>query len=107
MTDKKKINCWEVKDCGRTEGGKHAKYMGVCPASTEAKLNGVHGGINAGRSCWVIANTFCHETVQGSVAKKSRKCTACDFYKLVEKEEGEGFLLSTTLLKKMKFGSPH
>lgn len=103
MTNKKK-NCWEIKNCGRAAGGNHEKDLAVCPASTEVKLDGIHGGRNAGRACWVIGGTFCDGTEHGSLAKKHRVCTACDFYKLVEKEEGNGFLLNTLLLKKMKFG---
>lgn len=51
----KKINCWEFKKCGRESGGAHAYDFGVCPAATEKRLNGTHGGKNAGRACWVVA----------------------------------------------------
>jgi hypothetical protein len=29
----KKLNCWEVKKCGREPGGVKVKELGVCPAS--------------------------------------------------------------------------
>ncbi len=98
-----KQNCWEFKDCGRQPGGKHDKDNGICPASVETKLDSVHGGKNAGRACWVIAKTLCHDAVQGSFANKHKNCPSCDFYHLVEEEEGQA-LLSIKLLKKMKFG---
>lgn len=101
---KKKKNCWEFKKCGRQPGGAHERDQGACPAAAEGRLDSAHGGKNAGRACWVIVGTFCDGTVQGSFAKKHHDCTRCDFYKVVEKEEGESYMLSTLLLKKLKFG---
>lgn len=49
-----KKNCWEFKNCGREFGGIKARELGVCPASTDERLNGIHNGENAGRSCWVV-----------------------------------------------------
>lgn len=85
------MNCWEYMKCGRELGGANAPEMGVCPAQTERKLNGVHGGSNAGRACWVVAGTMCGGQVQGSFAEKEKNCLACAFYKLVRQEErGKG-----------------
>jgi hypothetical protein len=100
----KKINCWEFMKCGRQSGGEHAKDGGVCPASREARLDGIHGGNNAGRACWIIAGTMCGGEVQGSFAKKVRNCNVCDFYKQVEKDEGKEYLQATVLLKRLKHG---
>ena len=99
-----KQNCWEYRKCGREQGGTHAMDRGGCPAAGQTKLDGVHGGRNGGRACWAIAGTLCEGEAQGSFAKKHKNCTTCDFYMLVEREEGTDFLLSTVLLKKMKFG---
>ncbi len=66
----KKLNCWEFKKCGREPGGTHANDLGVCPTTQEMRLDGVHGGINAGRSCWVVTGTLCRGEVQGTFAKK-------------------------------------
>jgi hypothetical protein len=99
----KKKNCWEFKKCGREPGGNHEKELGCCPAALEQALDSLHGGKNAGRACWVIAGTLCEGKVQGSFAKKLAGCTACDFYKAVEKEEEGNYLLSTVLLKRLKF----
>jgi hypothetical protein len=97
-----KKNCWEVKDCGRHVGGKNARDMGICPASMEARLDGVHGGKNAGRSCWVVAGTLCDGEEQGTFAKKFHNCETCDFYETVKKEEFPRYEFSASLLAMIK-----
>jgi hypothetical protein len=88
--------------CGREPGGKKAKERGVCPAATDERLDGVHGGKNAGRACWVVAGTFCEGMVQGTFAQKYQDCSACPFYKQVRKEEGSDYHTALVLLKKLK-----
>ena len=83
-----KQNCWEFKKCGRGPGGAKVSELGVCTAAVEKKVNGVHGGINGGRACWVVAGTLCGGKVQGTYANKLATCMTCEFYKLVVKEEG-------------------
>ena len=97
-----KRNCWEVKNCGRHEGGEHVQDLGICPAAQEKRLHGIHEGLNAGRACWVIAGTLCRGEVQGSFAKKYKQCEICDFYKGVKKEEGTRFVLSASLLNRIR-----
>ncbi len=97
-----KLNCWEFKKCGRGPGGNPGDGLGICPAATENRLNGVHGGKHSGRACWVVAGTFCGGRVQGTFAKKSDACKACDFYNLVLGEEGPGFQQPVTLLKRLR-----
>ena len=96
-----KKNCWEVENCGKEPGGEKIHEFGVCPAATETKLHGVHGGENAGRACWVVAGTFCHGEVQGEFASKMHNCTKCDFYIQVKQEEGSDFSMSASLLRKL------
>ena len=100
MADKK-LNCWEFKVCGREPGGARAKELGVCPAATETKLKGVHGGKNSGRACWVVAGTFCEGKVSGTFAVKYQTCKECEFYKRVLEEDYQRFELSMNLLKKL------
>ena len=95
----KKLNCWELKRCGREPGGKNVSDMGVCPASTKELLEGVHGGTKAGRACWVVAGTMCEGQVQGTFAQKYEDCGKCEFYRMVREEEGENFLITIDLLK--------
>ncbi len=92
-----KLNCWEFKQCGRQPGGAHVNDHGICPASTEKKLNGVHGGINAGRACWVVSGTLCDGEVQGTFVKKYDSCMECDFYNKVKEEEASNFQFSASL----------
>ena len=97
-----KKNCWEFKKCGREPGGEKVRELGVCPAATEQRMDGVHGGKNAGRCCWVVAGTLCGGQVQGTFAKKFQNCQECEFYKLVKEEEGARFVLTANLLAKLK-----
>ena len=62
-------SCWEIKNCGRQEGGAKVHEMGVCPAYPD------HG-----RECWFIAGTMCGGAVQGTFAEKLGNCASCDFY---------------------------
>lgn len=98
----KKANCWDFKRCGREVGGNKVKELGICPASTERLLNGVHDGENSGRACWVVAGTFCGGQVQGTFAKKFENCEQCEFYKSVKQEEGLKFKISTRLLAQVR-----
>ncbi len=95
-------NCWEFKKCGREPGGKHVQEYGICPATTESRLDGVHGGTKGGRSCWVLAGTLCRGEVQGTFAQKYKSCEMCDFYKSVKQEEFPQFQLSAILLSKIR-----
>jgi diguanylate cyclase (GGDEF)-like protein len=93
-----KLNCWEYKKCGREPGGAKVKELGVCPATTDAKLHGVHGGENAGRACWVVAGSMCGGKMQGTFAQKYGDCVKCDFFKDVKEKEGANYIDSSTLL---------
>jgi len=99
---KTKLNCWEFKKCGRQPQGFHVHDLGVCPAAVEERLDGIHDGTNAGRSCWVVSGTYCKGEVQGSYAKKMGSCEQCDFYQHVWSDEGARFQLSIILLNKIR-----
>lgn len=86
-----KKNCWEVMVCVSEE----------CPAHSEKRLNGVHGGVNAGRTCWVVAGTRCGGKVQGNHAQKIGNCMKCDFYLSVVREEGPLNITNGLLLLEM------
>ncbi len=94
-----KLNCWEVMKCEREPGGRQTLDLGVCPASQEKRLDGIHDGTNAGRSCWILAGTLCKGEVQGTFARKFDNCKACKFYLNVRKEESSKFKLSPVLIK--------
>ena len=97
-----KRNCWEAKKCGREPGGERVHELGVCPVTTESRLDGAHGGANAGRACWVVAGTLCRGEVQGTFARKFDTCERCDFYIEVREEEFPSFTFSSVLLSKIK-----
>lgn len=94
-----KMNCWDFKKCGRERGGSKTAELGVCPAATEARLEGIHAGKMAGRACWVVAGTLCSGREQGTFAQKYHNCEKCDFFILVKREEGLNFNLSVKLLQ--------
>lgn len=95
------LNCWEYMGCGREEGGKHAAEMGVCAAAKELGAQGIHGGEKGGRCCWAISGTLCGNITQGTFAKKIANCMNCDFYRLVNMEEGDRFESITSTLKRI------
>jgi CheY-like chemotaxis protein len=99
---KAKVNCWEFLNCGRNPGGEKSAEWGVCPASAESRLDGVHGGTKAGRACWALPGTMCKGTVQKTLTQKYRICTECDFFRTVQEEEGKDRLDTIYLLSKLE-----
>jgi hypothetical protein len=91
-------NCWEVKKCGREPGGIHSHELGICPAATETRLDGVHFGTNGGRACWVVAGTMCRGEVRGNFAQNSETCLICDFHNKVRREEKSNYQFAIFLL---------
>jgi len=83
-----KLNCWEIKKCGREPGGQNAMERGVCPAASTTSCNGINSGKNGGRICWAVAGTFCGGKIQGDFAQKSVSCMSCNVFRLVKAEEG-------------------
>ena len=95
-----KKNCWDHMKCGRELGGAK-QHLGVCPTATAIILNKVHGGLYGGRACWVVPNTLCHGSKQGTFAEKYRLCEKCSFYDAVRNEEGMCFNFAPVLLNKL------
>ena len=94
----KKQNCWEFKGCGKGPAASN-----VCIAAKEHKFNGLHGGMSAGRACWVVAGTGRDAPISGKFAIALKDCLRCDFFKLVETEEqGSETGFSATKLGMMK-----
>lgn len=98
-----KLNCWEFKRCGRQPGGARVSELGVCPAATETRVDGVNGGANGGRCCWVIVGTLCGGQVQGSFVTKVSSCLKCDFNNQVVMEEGNELCYVKAILEKLKW----
>ena len=97
-------NCWEFKKCGREPGGINADKLGVCPAATEAKLNGINHGLNGGRSCWGVEGTECSGKMHTVYALRLAECSKCEFYQLVYEEEDWSYCNAKAIQKKLVFG---
>ncbi|OGS22149.1 MAG: hypothetical protein A2252_04610 [Elusimicrobia bacterium RIFOXYA2_FULL_39_19] len=98
---KEKQNCWEFMNCERQPSGAKVTELGVCPATRNEALNADNSGKKAGRTCWVVAGTFCSGKVQGRFAAKLESCINCEFYKKVKAEEGAKYKRSGELLRKL------
>jgi hypothetical protein len=85
------MNCWQFKNCGREPEGANVPKLGCCPAAIEESTEGINGGHNAGRCCWVVAGTYCGGKVQGTLAAKLLDCMHCDFFTLVVRSEGRQY----------------
>lgn len=80
-----------MKKCGRETGGAKVSELGICPASTDSKYNGMNHGVNAGRMCWCVAGTFCGGHAQGTFAQKYNTCMSCEVFRMVKEEERANF----------------
>jgi hypothetical protein len=89
-----KLNCWEFMGCGLEIPKTSLKifHFRPCPVSVEANLDGIHGGKNAGRACWVVLHTKCYGAVQNTYEQKFETCPSCDFYRSVVEEEANDIL---------------
>ncbi len=83
-----KLNCWEVMGCGREPGGKKALESGTCPAAVDLSFDDIHSGKCGGRICWAVTGTLCGDCKQGAFAEKRASCLECDFFQMVQEEEG-------------------
>lgn len=95
------LNCWEIMKCGRELTMVDGEARIMCPAASEYRLHGYHGGINGGRACWVVPATVCGGETQGIFANKVQACLECRFYKKVQSEEGVQFLRARQLMDKL------
>lgn len=88
-----KVNCWEFMRCGREIGGVHENDLGRCPAFTYTMFHGTNGGFRSGRYCWFVAGTFREGPPQCSPPDTIDDCSHCRFFKRVQQEEGDNFVL--------------
>jgi hypothetical protein len=82
---RRRLNCWEYRNCGREHGGLMVTALGECPVSSAMKLDGQNGGVAAGRACWLIPASAC-APIDAAVGG-TRKCHECEFYRRVMNEE--------------------
>lgn len=96
-----KHNCWDFMKCGRGPEGDKVDESGLCPAAAETAADGLNGGINGGRICWVIGENGCKDMTMFPDLKPEDCCFQCEFRFKVKNEEGllnvcnaTGFFLS-------------
>jgi hypothetical protein len=99
----KKLNCWEFKKCNNKANYDIFAEPGTCPTSSEFCTDNVNGGENGGRACWAIAGTFCAGKVTCIDANKLSSCFECDFYKMVQTEEGGNFITGFELTERIMY----
>ena len=99
----RKLNCWEYKRCSHGQGERPAQ-RNFCPAMSIPVLNGVHGGSQGGRSCWVVKDTLCGGRKSGVWSAKINECRSCGFYGMVMQEEGIDFMLLSALHDRIERG---
>jgi len=97
-----KMNCWQYLKCGREPGGARCDELGICPTAVEDAASGLHGGDKGGRVCWAISGTLCGGVVQGTFCSKIESCMECDFYRLVQAEEGDLFESIDSILNRLR-----
>ena len=86
------INCWDFLDCGKGPDGQLVadRVSDVCPCAVEGEFDGLNGGQFAGRYCWKVLGTPCHDSTQETLADKLTTCIRCAFYKHIRQEAGDG-----------------
>ncbi|UCG78893.1 MAG: hypothetical protein JSV21_03430 [Nitrospirota bacterium] len=97
----RRLNCWEFHECCKEIGCIDNESKQICPATTEERLNGVHGGVNAGRACWVVVGTLCFSERQDNYKHKSKICSTCAFYEMVKNEEGNSRFIPAIFLQEL------
>jgi hypothetical protein len=95
-----KKNCWEFKGCGQERRGRKNSLV-KCPVPEMTSADGINGGKNAGRICWLIANTMCKGDTESTFEAMIKTCGECDFYKLVKAEGGKTVMLSIDMLREV------
>jgi len=74
-----KLNCWDFKKCCKKND--KSGDNNICPVRKERIANGLNGGMNGGRICWVVMDNFCRK-------KSQTTCFQCEFHYKVMAEEG-------------------
>ena len=83
-----KLNCWEVMKCGKGLSENDNSKYNSCPITTATSANGLNGGVNAGRICWIMAESCCNGEVKCSKLHRKDSCFSCEFRYKVTAEEG-------------------
>jgi hypothetical protein len=74
---KEKLNCWDLKKCCKETDNSNNIFQ----VKKELNADGLNGGINGGRVCWIIMESHCKQKAQNA-------CFQCEFHYKVMAEEG-------------------
>ena len=83
-----KLNCWEFMKCGNESEGDKTDKLERYPVASESLANGLNGGVNGGRICWVIAEIYCGRRESLPHLQQKHACFSCEFRCKVMAEEG-------------------
>ena len=75
-----KLNCWEWEKCTTPD----------CPSKKAERFNGFNCGKNGGRICWYVNYLASGGKKRG---EQVQKCSECNFFHVVEQEEGSDLIL--------------
>ncbi len=82
--------------CRQGPGGNKVESLGRCPVSNELSANGLNGGVNGGRMCWIVAEACSKSEVKCSELQRKSSCFSCEFRYKVAIEEGLLNMCETT-----------
>ena len=68
----------------------HVAEKGTCAVTAEEKFDHINHGKNGGRVCWLITQMRSDRKDKGF---KMMTCCRCDFFKMVERQEGPNFFV--------------
>lgn len=88
-----KKNCWDIKKCGRQQGGENVQTMGTCPAAVSNDFDGVNYGEFGGRFCWAIKDACSGGKPSANRVARLKNCINCMVFKVIQDEEGNGFVM--------------
>ena len=84
----RKYNCWEFMKCGKGQTDNNQGKSDICPIVFETSANGLNGGDNGGRICWIVATNGCKGKVKCFDLHREDSCFQCEFRYKVMIEEG-------------------
>ena len=88
-----RMNCWEYMASGRHRDGSGKEGCSQCPVPQMTNYDGINGGRNGGRACWIITGTLGDRDVQMTFSHKLATCLKCNVYIAIKEEEGDNLCL--------------
>jgi len=86
-----KLNCWELRNCGRGPGEGSSHPLGECPAAKGGQNEGPNKGTAMGRYCWRAMETSENGRTLPHWSRSDPSCITCEHFIRVRKEEDDEF----------------